>query len=203
MAKTRKVVAGLDPSLTGFGLAIWPETAAVPELHRFKTDPTGVRVSQRFTRYGKLLRRVFDHLDIWEPQIVVIEHYAYAAVATGDAGNAQLQQGHYDRVELGGLLRADLLACTYIEQVHEVAPMSIKAFVMKGNASKEEIKNRIYSKHGILAATTDEADAAGCALIARCLAGWDHPEDERQCTALGRLTDTVWEARPDVVPATF
>ena len=170
-------VAGLDPSLTSFGVAVWGQRDAQPYLRTIKSKSAGSSASGRIGRANQVIGQVFDLLDLWRPTVVVIEGYAYGAIAKDRDGNGVLQRGHWDRAELRGLLLADLLASGYVSQIYEVAPATLKAFIIHGHAKKEEIRDRVFSQWGINAGTLDEADAAGLAKMGRYAAGFD-PLDE-------------------------
>lgn len=174
-------VAGLDPSLSSFGVAIWPKDTDTPYTWAVKTTRKGgTLLEDRVKRCGDLVERVFGYLDLWQPSVVVIEGYAYGAIAKDQDGRPLLQRGHYDRAELRGLLNADLLTAEYVESIYEVNPQTLKSFIFKGGAKKNEIVDRVFTEWGCNCATTDEADAVGCAKMARVVAGWDEAADDRQ-----------------------
>lgn len=185
-------VAGLDPSLTGFGLALdWANGRY--ETRRFSTRP-GSGLIGRLQRIHYLLGRVFDLLDMYKPRVVCIEGYSFGSTQrkVEDEGNTKLirEQGHADRIELGGVLRMDLWCSDYVQKIHEVPPASLKKFVAKGNASKEEVVAAVLDRWNLGLGSHDEYDAMIAARIAGCIAGLREPEDQRQREVLKSVTNS-------------
>ena len=169
-------VAGLDPSLTSFGVAVIASegrvvTDVVGSRHR------GLEVRQRIARYEEIVERVMGILDIWKPGAVALEHYAFRALLTGDDA---MQRGHIDRIELGGLLRSDLCACVYVKQLYEVAPATVKKFVYRGNAGKEDVRRAVELQWDLRFGTHDETDAYVLARLAGVASGMLVAENDQQ-----------------------
>lgn len=145
-------VLGLDPSLRSFGIA---RLTLGPQRKSFGlyTKTWGPKVTgvQRLSWFA---HKFGEEVEDYQPNIIVIEGYAYAR-----------GQGAHQIGELGGVLRLQmhLNALRYVE----VAPSKLKKFVTgKGNAKKEIVMVELYKRFGVEVPTTDEADAAGLALMA-------------------------------------
>lgn len=92
-------------------------------------------------------------LDIWQPDIVVIEHYAY--------GNANTL---VTLVEIGSILRDRL----YRKNINwwEVPPTVLKKWVTgKGNAKKEAVAVAVKEKWGYASPSDDIVDAFALAKL--------------------------------------
>lgn len=179
-------VAGIDPSLGGFGLAIWPREQP-PETWQFKSRQRGTGLRARTQRYSELLEQVFGIMELYEPHTVVIEGLIVGKMPTDAKGHNIAQRGHWDRAELRGILNADIVATESIKVAHEVNPQTLKAFVYKGGATKEEMVSRVWAQWKVNCDTNDEADAVGCAAMARVVAGHAEVEDDRQQRAIDAM----------------
>ena len=133
-------VVGLDPSLTGLGLATPEGTFTITS--KPATDVTG-RAERLVTMLDKVAGLIGE-----EVSLVVIEGPAYSR---------QLGAGHHLSAGLWWLLAADL---TYRgHQVIEVPPTTLKKFATgKGNASKEDMVAAARLR-GHAPADDNEADA--------------------------------------------
>lgn len=141
---TLKIV-GIDPSLTGTGIAILPS-------HDIYTIKSKQRGAKRLIEIRDAIQKI-----ITDASLVVIENYAYCRA------NQAHQIG-----ELGGIIRV-LLAESGVNWI-TVAPAQLKKFATgKGNAKKEHILQQVYKRWGVECRTSDEADAFTLAKIGQAL----------------------------------
>lgn len=142
MAKMK--IVGLDPSLTGTGVAILPS-----RIYTIKSKQRGVK---RLIELREAIRQEITNADL-----VVIENYAYCRA------NQAHQIG-----ELGGIIRV-LLTESGVKWI-TVAPAQLKKFATgKGNTKKEHILQQVYKRWGVECKTSDEADAFVLAKIGQAL----------------------------------
>jgi crossover junction endodeoxyribonuclease RuvC len=141
---TLKIV-GIDPSLTGTGIAILPS-------HDIYTIKSKQRGAKRLIEIRDAIQKI-----ITDASLVVIENYAYCRA------NQAHQIG-----ELGGIIRV-LLAESGVKWI-TVAPAQLKKFATgKGNTKKEHILQQVYKRWGVECRTSDEADAFTLAKIGQAL----------------------------------
>lgn len=142
-------VVGLDPSLTGTGLAL-------PSGRRTITSTrTGSSVADRRRRYAGILARVLDGIE-GDPALdgsrllVLIEGYAFSRQGVG----------HADLIECGWFLR-DRLAGRYgPERVVEVGPSVLKKYATgKGNATKPDLRVALLKRTGVDEPDDNRVDA--------------------------------------------
>ena len=176
MARNINCVAGIDPSLTGFAVCVMTSDGLF-DTKRWCTHYLGHRVDSRMDRMLPLVEEVIDYLDQWTPQIICIEGYAFGSNA----------RGTMERIELGGILRADLHVSTSAV-IHEVAPMTLKKFCTgSGKGDKTAMIAQITKKWRVEFEDSDRYDAYGLARLAMCLAGLSRPGT----TAQRQAVDTV------------
>lgn len=134
-------VVGLDPSLTGLGLATPEGTFTITS--KPATDVTG-RAERLVTMLDKVAGLIGE-----EVSLVVIEGPAYSR---------QLGAGHHLSAGLWWLLAADL---TYRgHQVIEVPPTTLKKFATgKGNATKADLRMALYQRTGDDVTDDNQVDA--------------------------------------------
>lgn len=154
--KPRGRAVGIDPSISGTGIAI---LGCVPEVHGApKARPDtgeGARewlhsVERAQWLAGWVCARTLPG------DLVAIEGYGY-----GGPGLAVL-------VELGALIRARLLdrGVRFID----VAPAALKKFACgKGNAKKDEVRLAVYKRWGFEHASNDAVDAYALAKVAEAV----------------------------------
>lgn len=196
-----KCVAGLDPSLTSFGIALWFEDGQTMS-RTVKTRAAGPDVVDRMKRHCAILKQVFDVIEIHDPSVVVVEDYLTAPPTT-ETGHQQ--RGHIDRHELGGLLRFELWSRNHVQ--YELNPMSLKKFAFpeqrklclkaKSQQGKELLAAEIKQYWRITCRNYDEYDAMVCARIAACIAGLVEPMCDRQREVLRAVTNN-WEWLPEI-----
>jgi Holliday junction resolvasome RuvABC endonuclease subunit len=157
-------VAGIDPSLAGFVIGIGSCSAAgepAVQLHRIAPRPPARTLVGRIARYESMATETLTLLRREQPELVLIEGYAFGA-----KGSAVVTLG-----ELGALVRHALLV-DFAGRVVEVSPsMAKRAACGRGNASKVEIASALASRHRVTFRDDDEADAWGLARIALCAIG--------------------------------
>lgn len=134
-------VVGLDPSLTGLGLA-------TPDgLSTISSKPAGDQIAARAERLvtmaDKVARRIPDD------SLVVIEGPAYSR---------QLGAGHHLSAGLWWVLAVELTHRGHA--LIEVSPSALKKFATgKGNATKPDIRMALYQRAGLDVRDDDQADA--------------------------------------------
>ena len=134
-------VVGLDPSLTGLGLA-------TPDgLSTISSKAAGDTVAARVERLVTMADTVA--LLIPESSLVVIEGPAYSR---------QLGAGHHLSAGLWWVLAVELTHRGH--DVIEVPPTSLKKFATgKGNATKPDIRMALYQRAGLDVRDDNQADA--------------------------------------------
>jgi crossover junction endodeoxyribonuclease RuvC len=116
-----------------------------------------VRGTQRLAWFD---RTMASELLTFDPQLVVIEGYAYGK------GNSAHQIG-----ELGGIIRLTLHEQD--SEWVEIAPSKLKKFVTgKGNAPKDSMMIEAYKRFKVDVPTSDECDAASLAIMGAVGKGW-------------------------------
>ena len=137
---TRPVV-GLDPSLTGLGLAT-PDT-----LTTISSKPTGDTVAARAERLVTMADKVARLIP--ESSLVVIEGPAYSR---------QLGAGHHLSAGLWWVLAVELTHRGH--DVIEVPPTSLKKLATgKGNATKADLRVALLQRTGIDERDDNRVDA--------------------------------------------
>ena len=134
-------VVGLDPSLTGLGLA-------TPDgLSTISSKPAGATIAARAERIVTMADAVARRIP--ESSLVVIEGPAYAA---------QAQAGVHLRAGLWWVLAVELTHRGHT--LVEVAPTALKKFATgKGNATKPDIRMALYQRAGLDVRDDNQADA--------------------------------------------
>lgn len=135
-------VAGVDPSLTGTGVA-----AADGSLHTVVTGKTATTVAARAVRLGLIRARVCGHVGM--DVLVVIEAPGYSRGA---------EAGAHLRAGLWWLLVFELIdyGCTVIE----VSPTALKKFATgRGVATKADMRMALFKRAGLDVADDNQADA--------------------------------------------
>lgn len=157
-------VIGIDPSLTGFAICVM-DASKDYETKRWTTHFLGNRVDARMDRVLPLIECVMEVVDEAKPKVIAIEGYSYGS---NDRGNVE-------RIEMGGILRADLHTLADCE-VFEVAPMTLKKFCTgKGKGNKVAMIVAMTKRWGVEFGDDDRYDAYGLARMALCLAGLSKP----------------------------
>ncbi len=171
MAK-QKCVLGIDPSLTGFAAVIaWDATDY--KHWRWSSQFLGKGIEARMDRMLPLIESVMQVAEQFKPSVIAIEGYSYAANGSGTT----------ERVEMGGILRADLI--TLGVPVHEVQPMTLKKFCTgSGKGDKTAMIACITRRWNVEFFDSDRYDAYGLARMALCLAELAEPENDAQRQAI-------------------
>lgn len=166
-------VMGLDPSLTGFAAC----AARSPDdftTQRWTSHFLGHRIDSRIDRMLPLVELVMEFVDTHQPTVICIEGYSYASNG----------RGNNERIEMGGILRADLVAYGKAE-LWEVAPMSLKKFCTgSGKGDKIGMVATMTKRWGVEFFDSDRYDAYGLARMALCLAGMSQAENDAQRQAI-------------------
>lgn len=159
-------VLGLDSgTLTGFAvLAAAGDVLAMGALDFTK--------SPRYVRWTAMRHALGLLLDQYTPALTVIEGYGF--------GN---QFSLATLVEFGTMLRLVLLdrKLPFIE----IPPPTLKAFVGKGSAKKDEVRLQVFQQWGIEHPSNDAVDAYLSAQVARAILGYAK-RTERQSALLKR-----------------
>lgn len=161
-------VLGIDPSLTGFAICHHVPGRELYEA-RWSTKPADT-VPERMDRYERLIRGTLESALANKPGLVLIEGYVLAPPGR--------QRGHYDRAELGGILRYKLWERLEGEiqrrecHIVEVAPSTLKKFTTgDGKAPKPFMVSELARKHARRFTTDDAADAFALCQLGLALAG--------------------------------
>lgn len=175
MATKQKWVLGIDPSLTGFAVCVGASPTEY-YTHRWSSHFLGSRIDARIDRMLPLVENVMELADKYRPSVVCLEGYAYSSNGSGVT----------ERIELGGILRADLT--TLDADLFEVAPMTLKKFCTgQGKGDKTAMVACMTKRWGVEFFDSDRYDAYGLCRMALCLAGLAKPETDAQRQAI----DTV------------
>jgi len=182
-----QTVAGLDPSLTSFGMCLYDlDTGNVrTAIASDKTPATAL--ADRLGRYERITAEVLGFLprggsvDIPPyPRLVAIEGYSYNSKG----------RGVFDRLEFGGILR-EVLVNDYQYPLIEVPPALLKKFIIGKGGGKGIDKTAMalaaYKRYGVEFATSDEVDAYGLARLAACLVGAEQPATTFQREVIEKL----------------
>lgn len=139
---------GIDPSLTGTGIAVIKDGQLVAQT----LAPKKLRHVHRLKWFRFELIKI---LNAYEPDIVAIEGYGFGA-----------KNSHAHSLgELGGVLKLALLDCMTDYLV--VPPTSLKMFVTgKGNSPKTVMGKELYKRFEIDLDDDNQVDAAGLAMMA-------------------------------------
>ena len=134
-------VVGLDPSLTGLGLATPDGLSTITS--KPAGDPIAARAHRIVTMADTVARSIPDD------SLVVIEGPAYSR---------QLGAGHHLSAGLWWVLAVELTHRGHT--LVEVAPTALKKFATgKGNATKPDIRMALYQRAGLDVRDDNEADA--------------------------------------------
>ncbi len=146
-------VLGLDSGThTGFSvLSAAGDTLALGALDFSK--------SPKFVRWTAMRHALGLLLDQYRPVLTVIEGYGFSnanSLAT--------------LVEYGTILRLVLLDRAF--KFLELPPTTLKAFVGKGSAKKDEVRLLAFKRWGVEHASNDAVDAYVAAQVARAILGF-------------------------------
>lgn len=139
-------VVGLDPSLSGTGVAEHDGTTTTLRPPMGPDEPCA-----RLKWISKeIIQRAWIPTDLgWDRALVAIEGFSYASKG----------RGLLDLAGLGWLIRVELHSHTI--PYAEIAPSTLKKYATgSGNASKAEVLVAAVQRLGYTGASTDEADAA-------------------------------------------
>jgi Holliday junction resolvasome RuvABC endonuclease subunit len=144
-------VLGIDPSLTGTGIAILNDDNS----YRTTTLSSNHMGAQRLID----LRSQVVSLLQSSPDMVILENYAFAAA------NQAHQVGEWGGVLRVALQESDIPWAT-------VAPTQLKKFTCgTGNAPKSLMLQQVYKRWGVELQSDDEADAYSLARLGIALCG--------------------------------
>jgi len=177
---------GLDPSFTGFAVAVLNEAGELEQHTVFKSKPTGKTVGHRMLRINTLLGSVFEVLKDMRACHVAIEGYSYASNVPGVN----------ERAELGGVLRDRLVGSDNVMLVHEAAPHQLKKFATgKGNGDKTAVIANVVKRWGHVFRSDDEYDAFVLARIGWCIADIGRCETAKQREVIDAILNPIPKSR--------
>lgn len=160
-------IVSIDASLTGLAVVSVRE----PGIFTYEeyTSKPNKTLEGRIDRYKSLADKVFQFISYADPELILIEGYAFMA-----KGSSVVTLG-----EFGGVLRYFLLQ--HGAPVVEVPPTTLKKFVTgKGNSSKLEVTSKLSSKYQTEFKTDNHADAFGLAQLGRCVLGYLEPTNKAE-----------------------
>lgn len=169
------LVVGIDPSLTGLGIAIEGHD---PIVFSSKPSPKPT-LRQRIQRYTDLAEQVCgaisERCGDGGPELVVLEGYSFSS-----KGSSVVTLG-----EFGSILRWWTIGWPVIE----VSPSTIKKFATgKGVGQKAAVVSALAKRYSVNFQTDDEADAFACLQIGLALVGRKHQKTTRsQVAALSKV----------------
>lgn len=154
------VVIGLDLSLTASGYAGPDGTKLIRSVgHK------GDTLIQRAARLARVRDEIFEALDGWEPDLVVIEGPSMGQ-ARGSSGSV------HDRSGLWWHIVAR--TCEVGWPVTEVPPATLKKYITgKGTTAKNPVSMHLLKRFGVEIEDDNEADAFGLRALGLDLLG--HP----------------------------
>lgn len=153
---------GIDPSYSGFAVALLREVPGEERLHHFVTrfDFSPKKAGTGITRlrfiHGTLRNHFFLLNSTYGVERVCLEGYA---------PNSKFNRETLG--ELGGVARLALSDALPVHKIHVVAPTALKKFVTgSGTSGKDVVILHTYKKWDVEFSNNDEADAYGLARIA-------------------------------------
>lgn len=175
-------IIGVDPSLTGTGLAILdPGAPPITDVIKIPV-PKGATLAQRADRIASLTRFVVRCAAAVPTELAVVEGPSY--------GSAAAQSGHHERGGLWWSLIAGLLAA---DVPVAVVPPSCRAMYAtgKGNASKDAVVMAVARRWpDVVLDSNDAADALVLAALGARYLG--RPIDNLPQTHLVGLKGVAW-----------
>ena len=166
-------VMGIDPSLTGFAVCV-AESPTDFKTERWTSHFLGTGIAARIDRMLPLVENVMEVVDKYNPSVICIEGYSFGSNVSGVT----------ERVELGGILRADLVNDNRAA-LYEVAPTTLKKFCTgTGKGDKVAMIACMTKRWGVEFFDSDRYDAYGLTRMALCLAELVEPESDAQRQAI-------------------
>lgn len=142
-----------------------------------------------YERWMQFRTKIKDLIANTNPHVVVIEGYSFSSPGSLSG-----------QVELGTIARLEILDCLNQIPIMEVAPNSLKKFVIGKGAGKKEVMMLEVYKRWKFEGTNDECDAYGLAMFVVALLNgiqmpkinmeatekWvkEHPEDHQKIIAI-------------------
>lgn len=160
---------GIDPSLTGFGMAVLGSVTSSLIVPSTETGPR---------RLAELRDGMLGVLGALRPRIIMVDGYSYESKFNREV-----------MAEIGGIVRVALWEHYHLRKspptIAIVPPPNMKKFV--GARRKDEIRLAVYKQWGFEAKTDDEVDAHALAQYGRAYVGDAAPLNQRQREALAAL----------------
>ncbi len=161
-----RAVVGIDPSLSGFAVAVAGPPGWAIGVERLET-PAARTCHGRVLRLDRLVRFALERVEVAAaapatlPPLVLVEGYSLMSKGAG----------HHDTTELGGVLRREIWFRAGVRAV-EVPPGTLKKFATgKGNANKTVVVSRVALRWGVEFGTDDEYDAYALARLGLVVVG--------------------------------
>jgi len=172
---TDAIVMGVDPSLTGFAIALGRGGELVAEK-RIATKPCASDVRSRLKRYALIADPLTALCETHRPAIVCIEGYSFASKGAGLHHRSELLGVVFERI------------APYVGQILEIPPSTLKQFTTgKGNAQKPEMVSVLAQRHGRTFFDDDTADAFALLQLAFAVAGQVDPGNAQRCGIVAKL----------------
>jgi len=156
------IVVGLDLSLTATGYAGPDGTRVIKS-----TGHKGDTLAQRAARLDTLACDIFDALDGWEADLVLVEAPSIGQ-ARGSSGSV------HDRSGMWWIVVQRIMSAGTGTEVIEVPPATLKKYITgRGNAQKPDVRMEIFKRYGLDIRDDNEADAFALRALGLDLLG--HP----------------------------
>lgn len=181
-------VIGVDPSLTGTGVAVYDDRGGW-RTGTVASAPHGGELRALFERLDRIAEGVEEFVGGWEPtDLVVVE--GYMLLAQGSSRGPIIANWHS---VVGGIVRAGL-------DPVEIAPATRQKYAVGGaKGGKDQVMAQCYRRFPQAQVdTNDEADAVFLAAIGRHLAGRSIEPAPLPATHL--TVDRLFEPLAEAVP---
>jgi len=181
MVVDKRSIMGIDPSLSGFAVAIYiPDNGVL--IHETKTiaKEHSKSVRGRRHRYRVVIDTAFEWAKKYNPKLILVEGYSY-----GSRGKAIL-----DMAELGFYLRDHMI--DFCDFMIEIPPPMLKKFACgHGRAGKGVIKATLEYEHGIAFKTHNEADAFALLRLGCCCVGYYEIKEKYENEIVKKVKDMI------------
>ena len=187
------VALGIDPSLTGTGMAMVTASGAWAawRLHtQTKVDKQGRGQPDRLAEIDRWLTW---HFQTWRLRRIQVGHIVKEGPSFGSKG-----RGH-DIGELHGVISLALYRAfpTPLKYPTVVAPQSLKKFILgSANAEKSQILKTVYQRWGVDLPDDNMADAYGLAQVGLAIMGEEVPYAFQQDVLNALKEHTQWAQPP-------
>lgn len=172
--KNEKISIGMDLSLTGTGVVVISNDKLIEKV-LIKSKPIGKRPIDELHRIQKIIKQIFDIVDNYSPDIVVIE--GLAMMARNTTALTQLSGMNYMiRDRLGEI------------QFLIVVPTMLKKFITgKGNIAKDVMLLEVYKKYNMYFTDDNLCDAYSLAMLGCAMINENNKLNEYQLETINKL----------------